>query len=186
MPSTSLPALRGLTPATTCAPDATMRRVCLVPSPPVMPCTRIFEFSVSQIAMSDPRSRELGSPAGRTVHRVDELDDVALALAEDPPAFLGVVPVKAYDEWLAHDTALGLDQLDGLHDAVGHRVAGRDATEDVDEHRAHVRVVEDDVEPVGHHLRRRAAADVEEVGGLDATELPAGVSHHVQRAHDES
>src|SRR5688500_14185227 len=98
MPSTSLPALRGLTPPTTFAPDATMRRVCLVPSAPVMPCTRILELSVSQIAMSVPRSRELGGPAGRSVHRVDELDDVVLALVEDAPAFVGVVPVQSYDE----------------------------------------------------------------------------------------
>src|SRR5215210_8401999 len=101
MPSTSLPALRGLTPATTCAPDATMRRVCLVPSAPVMPCTRIFELSVSQIAMSDRRSRELGGPAGRTVHRVLQLEDLVPrrdGLFEDPPPLVGVVPIEAYDD----------------------------------------------------------------------------------------
>ena len=31
------PPLPGVTPPTTCAPDASMRRVCLVPSAPVMP-----------------------------------------------------------------------------------------------------------------------------------------------------
>src|SRR5665811_2102939 len=38
MPSTFDPALRGLTPATMSDPEATIRRVCLVPSEPVMPC----------------------------------------------------------------------------------------------------------------------------------------------------
>ena len=54
VPSTStfVPALRGFTPPTTRAPDASMRRVCLVPSEPVMPWTMILEFSVSQMAMS--------------------------------------------------------------------------------------------------------------------------------------
>jgi hypothetical protein len=36
-PSCVVPALRAFTPPTTLAPEASMRRVCLVPSPPVMP-----------------------------------------------------------------------------------------------------------------------------------------------------
>lgn len=38
--STVRPALRGLTPPTTSVPAASMRRVCFMPSPPVMPWTR--------------------------------------------------------------------------------------------------------------------------------------------------
>lgn len=38
--STVRPALRGLTPPTTFVPAASMRRVCFMPSPPVMPWTR--------------------------------------------------------------------------------------------------------------------------------------------------
>ena len=52
MPSSSWPALPGVTPATTVAPLATIRRVCLVPSWPVMPCTRIRLFSSRKIAMT--------------------------------------------------------------------------------------------------------------------------------------
>ena len=40
---TVVPALRALTPPTTCVPDFIIRRVCLVPSPPVMPWTMTFE-----------------------------------------------------------------------------------------------------------------------------------------------
>ena len=50
---------------------------------------------------------------------------------------------------------------------------------------AHRRVVEDDVEAVGHHLGRGAAADVEEVRRLDAAVLLAGVGDDVERGHDQ-
>ncbi|MCA9237272.1 MAG: DUF1501 domain-containing protein, partial [Planctomycetales bacterium] len=40
---TLVPALRALTPPTTWVPAFSMRAVCLVPSPPVMPCTMTLE-----------------------------------------------------------------------------------------------------------------------------------------------
>ncbi len=40
---TVVPALRALTPPTTLVPDLSMRAVCLVPSPPVMPWTMTLE-----------------------------------------------------------------------------------------------------------------------------------------------
>ena len=49
---------------------------------------------------------------------------------------------------------------------VGDQVAAHDAAEDVDQDRAHLRVREDQLEGRGHALGGRAAADVEEVGGL--------------------
>ena len=61
-----------------------------------------------------------------------------------------------------------------------------DPAEDVDEHALHGRVGQDDVQPVGHDLGRGAAADVEEVGRLDAAELLAGVGDDVQGAHDQA
>ena len=73
-----MPALRGLTPPTTWAPDASIRVVCFMPSEPVMPWTMIFEFSVSQMAMSVslslPGRSQLGRARGGTVHRVDLLE----------------------------------------------------------------------------------------------------------------
>ena len=68
------------------------------------------------------------------------------------------------------------------HDAVGDLVARGDAAEDVDEHALDLRVVEDHVEAVGHHLGGGAAADVEEVGGLDAAVLLTGVGDDVEGA----
>ena len=53
-------------------------------------------------------------------------------------------------------------------DAVRDLFTLRDAAEDVDEDRPHVRVVVDDLERAGHHVGVGAAADVEEVGGLAA------------------
>ncbi|CPU65774.1 Uncharacterised protein [Mycobacteroides abscessus] len=40
---TVVPALRALTPPTICAPESSMRAVCLAPIPPVMPWTMILE-----------------------------------------------------------------------------------------------------------------------------------------------
>ena len=50
--STDWPALRGLTPPTMLVPAASMRRVCLVPSEPVMPWTMTLLSLVRKIAMS--------------------------------------------------------------------------------------------------------------------------------------
>ena len=48
--------------------------------------------------------------------------------------------------------AVVAEGLEGAHDAVGDRVAGGDAAEDVDEHALDLLVAEDDVEAGGHHL----------------------------------
>ena len=65
-------------------------------------------------------------------------------------------------------------------------VARGDAAEDVHEHALDLRVAEDDVEAVGHDLCRGAAADVEEVGGLHAAVVLAGVGDDVEGRHDEA
>ena len=69
MPSTSWPALPGVTPATTWAPLATIRRVCLVPSEPVMPCTsrRLSEFRKIAIVLLLRLPRPVG-PRGARRH----------------------------------------------------------------------------------------------------------------------
>ena len=46
--------------------------------------------------------------------------------------------------------------------------------------------MQDDVEARGHHLRRGAAADVEEVGRLHAAVLLARVCRDVERRHDQA
>ena len=69
---------------------------------------------------------------------------------------------------------------------LAHRVARGDAAEDVHEHALDVRVVQDDVQPRRHDLGRRAAADVEEVGGLHAAVLLARVGDDVQGGHHQA
>src|SRR3954470_4249310 len=134
--STVVPALRGLTPPTTLVPAASIRLVCLEPSEPVMPWTMTFESLVSQIAITSlPRSRELGGALGRSVHRVHPLDQRVVGAVEDGPAFLGVVAVEAHHERLGDRLAALGQQGERLDDAVGDRVARRDAAEDVHEDR---------------------------------------------------
>src|SRR3954470_15231189 len=117
--STVVPALRGLTPPTTLVPAASIRRVCLEPSEPVMPWTMTLESLVSQIAMSSlPRSRELGGALGRTVHRVHPLHQRVVRPVQDRPAGLGVVAVEAHHERLGDGLAALPEQGEGLDDAV--------------------------------------------------------------------
>ena len=66
-------------------------------------------------------------------------------------------------------------------DALGDHVAAHDAAEDVDEDRLHLVVRQNQLERLGHALRGRAAADVEEVRRLAAVQLD-----HVHRRHREA
>src|SRR3954451_21329249 len=127
--STSWPALRGLTPPTTCVPEASMRRVCFMPSEPVMPWTTTLLLSVRKIAMSlVPSSgalcglgvRELGGLVGRAVHRADERHQRVVRLVQDPAPLGDVVPVEPDHQRLVRLVA---QQLQCLHDAVRDRVA---------------------------------------------------------------
>src|SRR4029453_8896755 len=173
--ATVSPAFLGLTPPTIAVPETSMRWVCLRPSEPVMPWTMTLLFSLRKIDISAVSCRfggrsggEFGGPARGAVHRVDHGHQGVVGLGEDPPAFLHVVAVEAGDERLGRPVAEVLQSRD---DAVGHGVAGGDPAEHVDEHALHGRVGQDDVQAVAHDLGRGAAADVEEVGGLDAAEL---------------
>src|SRR4051794_2082819 len=147
--STDVPAFFGFTPPTILVPEASMRLVCFMPSEPVMPWTMTLEFSVRKIAILSPFSARVGQ-FGRAVrgavHGVDLLHARQLRVHQDLAAQLGVVAVQAHDQRLG--AGRRAQQLEGLHDAVGDRVAGGDAAEDVDEHRLHGRVVEDDVQAV--------------------------------------
>src|SRR5215213_3746090 len=96
--STFCPPLPGVTPPTTLVPARSIRRVCLLPSEPVMPWTMTLLFSVSQIAMSAPLRGKLGGPVGRTVHRVHLFQVRQRRLGEDAAADLGVVAVQPDDQ----------------------------------------------------------------------------------------
>src|SRR3954453_17701018 len=208
--STRSPAFFGFTPPTIAVPEASMRWVCLRPSEPVMPWTMTLLFSLRKIDISgvlfsvegprpphasqargeplDEAERrlgggELGGLARGAVHRVHQGHQGVVGLGEDPPALLHVVAVEPDDQRLGRLVA---EQLQCVHDAVGHRVAGRDAPEDVHEHALDGGVGQDDVQAVGHHVGRGATTDVEEVGRLHAPELLTGVRDDVQRAHHQA
>src|SRR5690242_20410387 len=186
--STVWPALRGLVPPTILVPAAIIRAPCLRPSEPVMPwiMTRLWPVRKMATSCSLRGASQFGGPLGRTVHRRYLLDHADGRLVQDAPAFGGGVPVQPDHDRPVHVIpALG-QHADGRDDAVGHRVAGGDPAEDVYEHAAHARVGQHDLQAVGHDLGGRPAADVEEVGGLDAAERLAGVSHHVQGGHDQA
>ena len=71
--------------------------------------------------------------------------------------------------------------LQRLDDAFGDPVAAVDAGEDVDQDRLHIVVRHDQAERLGDALRRRAAADIEEVRRLAARQLD-----HVHGRHGEA
>jgi hypothetical protein len=101
---------------------------------------------------------------------------------QDGAALVDLVAVESHDERLGGGVA---QDAEGVDDSVGDGVARRDAAEDVDEDALDLRVTQDDVEAGGHDGCRGSAADVEEVGGLDATVSLAGVGDDVERGHDE-
>src|SRR5919205_2145000 len=188
--STDSPAFFGFTPPTIAVPEASMRWVCLRPSEPVMPWTMTLLFSLRKIDISTESCSggggsggELGGPAGGALHRVPQGDPWGGGLGQDAPALLHVVAVEPDDQRLGRLVA---EDAEGGDDAVGDGVAGGDTAEDVDEHALHGRVGEDDLQAVGHHLGRGAAADVEEVGRADAAEVLTGVGDDVERAHDQA
>src|SRR5215217_8570256 len=179
------PPLPGVTPPTMSVPEASMRCVCLRPSEPVMPWTTTLLSLVRKIAMryrSLLRGGELGRLAGGAVHGVHERDEGVVRVGEDPASLDDVVSVQPDDEGLGGLVAEDLQRVD---DAVRDRVARRDAAEHVDEHALDLRVPEDDVQAVRHHLRGRPAADVEEVRRLHPADLRTGVRDDVQGAHDQ-
>src|SRR5690242_6303706 len=182
------PALRGLVPPTILVPAASIRAPCLRPSEPVMPwiMTRLWPVRKIAISCSLRGAGEFGDPAGRAIHRGHLLDHADVGLLQDAPALGGVVAVQPDHDRAVDLVAAALQHADGRDDPVGHRVAGGDPAEDVHEHAADARVGQHDLQAVRHHLGRRAAADVEEVGGPDPAERLARVGHHVQGRHDQA
>ncbi len=122
-----------------------------------------------------PRWR-VGRHAGGAVHGGGLFDERVRACVEQGLGPGGAVALEAYDERFGQP-----DLLQGPDDAVGDRVAGGDAAEDVDEDGLHGGVGEDDRESVGHDPGGGAAADVEEVRGPGTA-----AGDHVERRHDQA
>src|SRR6201995_977075 len=158
--STVWPALRGLVPPTTCVPAASMRAPCLRPSEPVMPWISTRLWLVRKIAIScsvrGVRGRQRGGAPGGLGHGRYLLDHADPGLVEDPAALGRVVAVQPDHDRVPDLLAPLAQHADRGHDAVGHRVTGGDAAEDVDEHALYGRVGQHDLQAVGHDLSRGA------------------------------
>src|SRR5699024_8682538 len=184
---TVVPALRALTPPTMLVPALSIRAVCLVPSPPVMPWTMTLESLLRRIVIFCGSSLlsgcERGGLVGSLVHGSDNGDQRVVRLRQDAPPLLDVVAVETDHQRLVGRVA---QLAQGADDAVGHRVTGGDAAADVDEDTLDLRVAQADVQTVGHDLRRGAATDVQEVGGRDPAVVLARVGDDVQGRHDQA
>src|SRR3954447_11038079 len=102
-----------------------------------MPWTTTLVFSSTKIAMSVGSVREGHRGAGGVEHGGPAGEDVVgdAGVGQDLAALLGVGAVEAHDHG-----GLQRDPAEGLDDALGHLLAPRDATEDVDEDGLHVGV----------------------------------------------
>src|SRR5512132_2713958 len=170
--STVWPALRGLVPPTTVVPAASIRRPCLLPSEPVMPWIMIRLSPVRKIAISCsrrgrgrplPGGGQLCRPPCRIVHRVDLLDHGQPRLGEDAAALRRIVAIQPDHDRMGHLLAARGQHAKRRDDAIRDLVTRGDAAEDVDKHAADRCVRQHDLQAIGHHLGRRATADVEEV-----------------------
>src|SRR6185437_5929305 len=128
---TVVPALRAFTPPTICVPALSIRAVCVVASPPVMPWTMTLLSLVKKIAMSVLSGlRGFGRFGGRHiggfVHRAHFGHEWVVGLGQDAAALVDVVAVQADHQRLVRLVAEDLQSVD---DAVGNRVARGDAAE---------------------------------------------------------
>src|SRR5215213_4867828 len=181
-PATLLPLPPGVTPETTFVPYSTICSVWNEPSRPVMPCTSTRVSRSTR--MLTERTPLVWSPShtrtdanavaascgvcrangfcGRLVHAVAGGQP---RLGEEAPPFLSVGPGETDDDW--HRDG---DPAQRFRDALRHDVAPGDATKDIDENRAHVRVGGHQAERLGDLIGAGTAAHVEEVRWLPAIE----------------
>src|SRR6185437_12635455 len=160
VPSWLVPPLPGVTPATTWVPYSRHMRAWKLPSRPVMPWTSSRVFLSTRMAMALPGGGD--DLLRRVLHVVGHRDLEAAGGQDLPP--LGHVGAFHAD----HQRQLQLHRPRRLDHPGGQRVAAQDAAEDVDQHRLHRRVFQQDLEGVPHLLAVRSAAHVEEVGGRSA------------------
>src|ERR1700754_3509667 len=100
---TVVPALRALTPPTSCVPAFSISAVCLVPSPPVMPWTMTLESLFRKIDMSSVLSGlrcQFGGFVGGFVHRAQLGHQRMVGLGKDSAALVDVVAVEPNHQWL--------------------------------------------------------------------------------------
>src|SRR3990167_3326567 len=137
-----------------------------VPCLPVKPWHRTLVFLFTRTLMMFSYSLNCGHCTLGRVGHVAGGDHADAAFCEHLLPEFDVGAFQTHDH--RHFHAYILYRRD---DALGDDVAAHDAAEDVDQHRLDVAVGEDDLERLGHHLRRSATTDIEEVGGLAAVQL---------------
>src|SRR5713101_4823212 len=145
------PALRGFVPPTTFVPAASILAPCLRPSDPVMPCTMTRLCPVRKIAISCSRRGRCGQLGGtprRVVHGRYLLDDADARLVQDAPALGGVVAVQPDHDRVANLLAPRAEHSDRGHDPPRDLVARSNPAEHVDQHAAHGRVRQHDLQAV--------------------------------------
>ena len=190
--STVSPALPGLTPPTMRVPESSIRWVCLRPSEPVMPWTMTVDCCGQEdrhrcCPLLRRRGGELGHAARGAVHGVDHLDHgrarprrgsrrPSSALLPSSRTTIGLSGVSPCD--LSISKARTIPSATASHAVIPPKTLTKTALT--------VGVAQDDLQAVGHHLGAGAAADVEEVGRLDAAELLTGVGDDVERAHHQA
>src|SRR5690606_16594481 len=147
MPSKSVPALRGWTPATKPAlPFAYSRqaRVWNWPVLPVIPCVMTLVSLLIRMLIVGSSSSRAGRSRDhflcRLAHRVGR-DDRQAGLGEDALALVLVGALHAH-----HERHLQAHGLGGGHHALGDHVAAHDAAEDVHEDRLQVGIAQHDLE----------------------------------------
>src|SRR5690606_20750803 len=102
---------------------------------------------------------------------------------QDGATLFNVVAVQADNQWLVRCITQGVQRA---NDAVCNSVTCGDATEDVDEDRLDLWVIQDDVKAVSHDLSRCATTNVKEVGRLDRSVVLASVGNNVQGRHNQA
>src|SRR5215217_5321268 len=190
LPSKVVPPLPGVTPPTSFVPYSNICFEWNEPAEPVMPWQRTFVFSLTRMLMA-LLQKSVGDEARGLLQRGDGLlgrltqvvrrGDGEARVAQQFLALLHVGAFKANDEG-----DLELHFLGRGDDAVRDDIALHDAAEDVDQHRLHRGVGQDELEGRRHLLLARAAAHVQEVGRRAAHQLDgvhgghgqAGAVHH--------
>src|SRR6185437_13187532 len=144
VPSWTVPPLPGVTPATTWVPYSRHMRAWKLPSRPVMPWTSSRVFLSTRMAMALSRG---GDHLLRRVLHVVRHRDLQSARGQNLPPF---GHVRAFHP--DHQRQLQLHRPRRLDHARRQRVAAQNAAEDIDQHRLHRRILQQDFERVADLL----------------------------------
>src|ERR1700682_2753829 len=178
-PSCVVPPLPGVTPPTICVPYSAQALAWNVPSRPVRPCTiprvdlftRMLMGSFVAPLSSGPLARrgEGRMPAlrscccdyllSRILHRLSH-NKIQSRLLQNLPPRLNIRTFQTQ-----HDRKLNVSLPRPLDARRGQRIHSQDATKNIDQHRLHILVTEQDFERMRDLLGVGASAHIEKIGG---------------------